>query len=459
MERVLVADDERGLRDILGLHLTREGYEFVLAATGEEAVKAHEAAPFDLVLTYLKLPQLDGIGVCKAVKAIQPDTAVIMMTAYATDESSKEAGRAGADGYIVKAFSNVEEQVIMPIRCALARRPWLPKPLRGRGPKMKVNGNGIIGASGTIQRILETVRKVADNPSTVLILGESGTGKELIARAIHDASRRREQPFVTVNCSALPESLLESELFGHMKGSFTGAIANKVGLFEVADTGTLLLDEIGEVSTAIQVKLLRVLQDKEFRRIGGTKDLKVDVRVIAASNRDLGQAIHQGGFREDLYYRLSVIPIHLPPLRERREDIPLLVEHFMNGLNQSLGTRVRSVSPEAVAHLSAQPWRGNVRELENVIERVVALTTRDQITPSDMQDCLGLTASIGIPAEPPLPAGGLDLDEAIQRLEKDLLIRAMEKTRWDQREAALLLRMNPRSLRYRLGKYRIKQGV
>ncbi len=458
MERILIVEDEKGVRDVLGHLLKREGYEVTVAASGEDAVRVLDEEIFDLVITDIKLPKLDGIGVLKAVKETQPDTAVIMITAYAKFESAVSAMQEGAYDYIAKPF-NVDE-ISLRIRRALERRRLLREYLRRRREQERTAAfDRIIGASEKMERVLETVRKIADSPSTVLILGESGTGKELIARAIHFNSGRRERPFVTVNCSALPETLLESELFGHMKGAFTGAVVNKSGLFEVADTGTLFLDEIGEIPPSTQVKLLRVLQDKQFRRIGGTKDLQVDVRVIAASNRDLERAIREGTFREDLYYRLSVIPIRLPTLRERREDIPLLVTHFVHEINRALGRQVRSVTPQAMALLTAQPWRGNVRELENVIARVMALTSGEQITLTDLTDCLGLLPAPGVPLEAPLPGEGLDLDEMIQRIEKDLLVRALERTHGTSGEAARLLRLNPRSLRYRLSKYGIKPGA
>jgi two-component system response regulator PilR (NtrC family) len=316
----------------------------------------------------------------------------------------------------------------------------------------------IIGKGEKMQKVLDLVYKVADSNSNILIFGESGTGKELIARGIHFNSRRRDKPFVTVNCSALPETLLESELFGHMKGSFTGAVANKEGLFEVAHEGTLFLDEIGETSLAIQVKLLRVLQEREFRRIGGTKDIKVDVRIIAATNKDLEKAVAQGTFREDLYYRLDVIPVYLPPLRSRLDDIPLLAEYFLQKFSQRLGKSIKGITPESVSLLMVQEWKGNVRELENVMERAVALATGDSITPQLLQECLQkpATSREALPTE--LPNEGMDLEHFIGNMEKDLLLKALQRSKGIKKEAARLLGLNFRSFRYRLEKYGISKG-
>jgi two-component system response regulator PilR (NtrC family) len=316
----------------------------------------------------------------------------------------------------------------------------------------------IIGRGEKMQKVLDLVHKVADSNSNILIFGESGTGKELIARAIHFNSRRKEKPFVTVNCSALPETLLESELFGHMRGSFTGAVANKEGLFEVAHEGTLFLDEIGETSLAIQVKLLRVLQEREFRRIGGTKDVKVDVRIIAATNKDLEKAVTQGTFREDLYYRLDVIPVYLPPLRARLDDIPLLAEHFLQKFSQKLGKSIRGITPEAVSLLMVQEWKGNVRELENVMERAVALATGDRITPQLLQECLQRPTSPREVLPTELPSEGVDLENIIGNMEKDLLLKALQRSKGIKKEAARLLGLNFRSFRYRLEKYGITKG-
>jgi two-component system response regulator PilR (NtrC family) len=318
----------------------------------------------------------------------------------------------------------------------------------------------IVGQSEAMQKVFDVVRKVADSKSNVLICGESGTGKELVARAIHYNSARSAMPFVAVNCSAVPETLLESELFGHMKGSFTGAVANKAGLFEIANGGTIFLDEIGDTTPPTQVKLLRVIQEREFRRVGGNQDMKVDVRVIAATNRDLERAVADGSFREDLYYRLDVIPIRLPPLRLRAGDIPLLVSHFLEKFSQDSGKAAPTIAPEAMHVLLGHEWRGNVRELENLIERVVAFSTGPSVTDTDIRGWLHHAVipqpSQGIPTD--LPEDGLDLEGLINGIEKDLLMRALERSKWVKKKAARLLKLNTRSFRYRLEKYAIKGG-
>jgi two-component system response regulator PilR (NtrC family) len=309
-----------------------------------------------------------------------------------------------------------------------------------------------------MQKVFDLVRKVADSKSNVLICGESGTGKELVARAIHYNSARSAMPFVTVNCSAVPETLLESELFGHMKGSFTGAISNKAGLFEVANGGTIFLDEIGDTTPATQVKLLRVIQEREFRRVGGTQDVKVDVRVIAATNRDLEKAVAEGSFREDLYYRLDVIPIKLPPLRMRAGDIPLLAQHFLDKFAKESGKPVPMLTQDAMHALLGHEWRGNVRELENLIERAVAFSSGAPITEHDIRGWLHRTVSTQQAYPTDLPEEGLDLEALVNGIEKELLLKALERAKWVKKKAAVLLRLNTRSFRYRLEKYGIKGG-
>jgi two-component system response regulator PilR (NtrC family) len=318
----------------------------------------------------------------------------------------------------------------------------------------------LVGQSEAMQKVFDVVRKVADSKSNVLICGESGTGKELVARAIHYNSARSVMPFVAVNCSAVPETLLESELFGHMKGSFTGAIANKAGLFEVADGGTIFLDEIGDTTPTIQVKLLRVIQEREFRRVGGNQDVKVDVRIVAATNKDLEKAVADGSFREDLYYRLDVIPIRLPPLRMRTGDIPLLVNHFLERFSKESGKPKPMISQEAMHVLLSHEWRGNVRELENLIERVVAFATAEFVTDAEVHGWLHRPATQSQhPAMPlDLTDEGLDLEGLINGIEKDLLLKALERSKWVKKKAARMLRLNTRSFRYRLEKYAIKGG-
>jgi two-component system, NtrC family, response regulator PilR len=457
VDKILVVDDEKSMRDFLSIVLTKEGYAVTTAEDGESAIRLIRKEPFDLVLSDLKMPKTGGIQVLKTVKKVSPDTIVVMITAFASTETAIEAIKEGAYDYVAKPFQVEEVQLI--IRNALEKKRLRDENLL---LKRKVKGTAsledIIGHSKPIENVFQVVRKVADTQSNVLILGESGTGKELIAQAIHSNSLRKEKPFVTVNCSALPEPLLESELFGHMKGAFTGAHVNKPGLFEVAHGGTIFLDEIGDTPPGIQAKLLRVLEEKEFRRIGGTENIHVDVRIIAATNKDLEKAVAEGTFREDLYYRLDVIPIHLPPLRERAEDIPVLVQHFLSQMNQALGKKIRSVSPAGMKALQAHEWRGNVRELENVIERVVALAAGETIELQDIADCLQKPGALRESLPTSLPPEGLDLDGVIGELEKTLLLKALERTNWVKRDAAHLLKVNMRSFRYRLEKHGIRKN-
>ncbi|MEW6543529.1 MAG: sigma-54 dependent transcriptional regulator [Nitrospirota bacterium] len=457
MEKILIVDDEQSMRDVLSIMLKRAGYGVTVAADGEEAIAQLDKEIFDLVITDLKMPKVGGMEVLKAVKEASPDTVVLVITAFASTETAVEAMKRGAYDYLSKPFQIDEVQLI--IRNALEkRRLSTENMLLKREMASQSSFAQIVGQSEAMQKVFDLVRKVADSKSNVLICGESGTGKELVARAIHYNSSRSRMPFVTVNCSALPEPLLESELFGHMKGAFTGAVSNKAGLFEVANGGTIFLDEIGETTPATQVKLLRVIQEREFRRVGGTKDVKVDVRIIAATNRDLEKAVAEGAFREDLYYRLDVIPIHLPPLRMRSGDIPLLVGHFLDRFARTSGKPVPSVTQEAMRLLIDHEWRGNVRELENLIERVVALSAGPQITEQDIGIWLHRPIAQAQNSPTDLPPDGLDLEELISRIEKELLLKALERAKWVKKKAARLLHLNTRSFRYRLEKYAIKGG-
>lgn len=459
MEKILVVDDEKSLREVMSIMLKRAGYAVTEASDGEEAIGQVNKDIFDLVITDLRMPKGDGMDVLKAVKSSSPDTVVLVVTAFATADSAVEAMKHGAYDYLTKPFQVDEVQLI--VRNALEkRRLSTENMLLKREMASQSSFAQIVGQSEAMQKVFDVVRKVADAKSNVLICGESGTGKELVARAIHYNSARSPMPFVAVNCSAVPETLLESELFGHMKGSFTGAVANKVGLFEVANGGTIFLDEIGDTTPTIQVKLLRVIQEREFRRVGGNQDLKVDVRVIAATNRELEKAVADGSFREDLYYRLDVIPIRIPPLRLRTGDIPLLVKHFLEKFAQESGKAAPTLTPEAIHVLLGHEWRGNVRELENLIERVVAFASGMPVTDADVHGWLhhGLTpqSQQGMPTD--LPEDGLDLEELINGIEKDLLMKALERARWVKKKAARLLKLNTRSFRYRLEKYAIKGG-
>jgi two-component system response regulator PilR (NtrC family) len=459
VEKILVVDDEQSLRDVLSIMLKRAGYAVTSARDGEEAIELLNREIFDLVITDLRMPKIDGMEVLKAVKSASPETVVLIITAFATADSAVEAMKQGAYDYLTKPFQVDEVQLI--IRNALEkRRLTTENMLLKREMASQSSFAQLVGQSEAMQKVFDIVRKVADSKSNVLICGESGTGKELVARAIHYNSARSALPFVAVNCSAVPETLLESELFGHMKGSFTGAISNKAGLFEIANGGTIFLDEIGDTTPTIQVKLLRVIQEREFRRVGGNQDIKVDVRVVAATNKDLEKAVAEGSFREDLYYRLDVIPIRLPPLRMRTGDIPLLVNHFLERFSKEGGKPKPVINPEAMHVLFEHEWRGNVRELENLIERVVAFSTEGQVTDAEVRGWLHRPSTQS--QQPAMPLDltdeGLDLEGLINGIEKDLLLKALERSKWVKKKAARMLRLNTRSFRYRLEKYAIKGG-
>lgn len=459
MEKILVVDDEQSLREVLSIMLKRAGYAVTSAADGEEAVELLQKEIFDLVITDLRMPKIDGMEVLKAVKSASPETVVLIITAFASADSAVEAMKQGAYDYLTKPFQVDEVQLI--IRNALEkRRLTTENMLLKREMASQSSFAQLVGQSEAMQKVFDVVRKVADSKSNVLICGESGTGKELVARAIHYNSARSASPFVAVNCSAVPETLLESELFGHMKGSFTGAIANKAGLFEIANGGTIFLDEIGDTTPTIQVKLLRVIQEREFRRVGGSQDIKVDVRVVAATNKELEKAVADGSFREDLYYRLDVIPIRLPPLRMRTGDIPLLVNHFLERFAKESGKPKPVLNSDALHVLLGHEWRGNVRELENLIERVVAFSMDGPVTDADVRGWLHRPTAQppvqGVPLD--LTDEGVDLEGLINGIEKDLLLKALERSKWVKKKAARMLRLNTRSFRYRLEKYAIKGG-
>jgi two-component system, NtrC family, response regulator PilR len=450
MNRILVVDDEPSMRDMLGIMLRRERYEVVTAASRAEASQVLARRSVDLVITDLRLPDGDGIEVLRHVKAASPETVVILMTAYGSTETAVAALKLGAHDYLIKPF-DVEELKIV-VRNALEREE-----LREENRLLKAELRAqhtlerMVGASASMTALFDMIRTVARTSSTVLVAGESGTGKELAARAIHALSPRCDAPFVSVNCGALPETLLESELFGHVKGAFTDAHQSKRGLFEAAHRGTLLLDEVGEMSPAMQVKLLRVLQDKRVRRVGGTEETEVDVRVIAATNRSLEALVKERRFREDLFYRLNVIPLRIPSLRERRDDIPVLAEHFLRKFSREMGKPVSDISPEAMVLLERHAWPGNVRELENVIERAVALEMGATIQPARLPETVGTQGPA--PASLPEIAPGFQLDAYLKDLEAQLVKRALEESRWDRHRTCERLGIAPRSLRYLIQKH------
>lgn len=455
MNRILVVDDERSMRDLLSIMLKRDGYEVVVADTGDIALRALRDEIFDLVITDIMMPKVSGLDILKFSKEVAPETLVIMITAYASAETAVEAMKVGAYDYITKPFKIDEIKLV--IKNALEKKFLKDENRRLKKEIAVRNGyEGFVGSSEPMKKVFALIAKVADSKSNILITGESGTGKELVARAVHCNGNRKDRPFVTVNCGALPEALLESELFGHMKGSFTGAIDNKPGLFEVADGGTIFLDEIGEMPLQLQVKLLRVLQEREFKRVGGTSDIKVDVRVIAATNKDLHSQVAKGEFREDLFYRLNVIPVHLPPLRDRRDDIPALVDYFLKKYGHA--GEPRRISPEALLRLKNCEWKGNVRELENVIERAIALSEepliRSEHLPEPSSGCGNNVAiSSVISSDHPV-----DLEKMVQDMEVEFLNKALETAHGVKTDAARLLGLSFRSFRHRLKKYGISKG-
>jgi two-component system response regulator PilR (NtrC family) len=449
--RVLVVDDERSMRELLAIMLKQAGHDVTVADGGEAAIAALKGDAFDLVITDLRMREVDGLAVLRAAKEHSPQTVVLVVTAFASTETAVEAMKLGAYDYLTKPFKL--DEIKLTIANALERKRLQDENQALKRQLRRERGfENFIGKSRQMLDIFDTIRKAADSVSTVLIAGESGTGKELVARAIHDESPRRNGPFVSVNCGAIPETLMESELFGHLKGAFTGAVANTVGLFSAAAGGTLFLDEITEVPPSVQVKLLRAIQEREIRRVGDTRDTRVDVRLIAASNRDVAKAVADGTLREDLFYRLNVIPIHIPPLRERREDIPPLVAHFIGRLSAELGRPVRGVTPEALAILENHRWPGNVRELENVIERALVLGSGDRLdAPALPPDLLRPRDMPDLPVE--IPDEGLDLEATLSRIEQRYIQMALARTGGVQTRAAELLRVSFRQFRYKLQKY------
>jgi two-component system response regulator PilR (NtrC family) len=449
VKSILIVDDEQSMREMLAILLKKEGLDVRSAGSRSEAAETLRRGPVDLVLTDVKLPDGDGLEILRHVKSGSPETAVVVMTAYGTSEMAVAARKLGAEAYILKPFDVDELRIV--VRDALAHRSLREENQRLRREVGQAYGlDRVIGVSEVMASLFEMVRAIAPTSSTVLITGESGTGKELVARAIHGLSARADGPFVSVNCGALTETLLESELFGYVKGAFTDARQSRKGLFEAAHGGTLFLDEVGETSLGMQVKLLRAVQERTIRRVGGTDETEVDVRVISATNAPLEELVKQKRFREDLFYRLQVIPVRTPPLRERREDIPLLAEHFTERFARQMGKGVAKVSEEAMRLLRAFHWPGNVRQLENVIERAVALETTEAVLPERLPE------NIRQPDRTePLPAigDGFSLDAFLLSVEARLLHQALERSSGDRTEAARLLGVSARSLRYLIQKH------
>jgi two-component system response regulator PilR (NtrC family) len=452
-QNILVVDDEKSMCEFLEIMLKKDGYEVTSTTSGDKALELLDNNLYSMVLTDVRMPGVNGFEVLRKTKEVSPDTVVIMITAYGSPEGAVTAIKEGAYDYITKPFR--VEEVKLTIKKSLERNNLIRENIRLRQEvEERYKFWNLIGKSPKMQRVYELVEKVAQTKANVLITGESGTGKELVAKAIHYNSARKDQSFVTLNCGAIPENLLESELFGHMKGSFTGAIANKRGLLEMAAGGTLFMDEIGELPLPLQVKLLRVIQEREFKRVGGTEDIKVDVRIISASNQDLQQKVAQGGFREDLFYRLNVIQIKLPPLRERKEDIPLLVNHFVRKYSAETGKEIEGVLPEALELLLNYDFAGNVRELENIIERSITLETSSTITERHIRSYLNeRMMSKSMPPTLEIPEEGIDLNKVVEDLEKAFILKALEHTEGIKKKAAELLGMNFRAMRYKLAKY------
>ncbi len=453
-ERLLIVDDEPSMREFLEIMLCQDGYEVRSAADGEQGLKFYKEFQPDLVLTDVKMPGMSGLDLIREIKNSSEDytSPIIAITAYASADDAIKAVRAGAYDYVSKPFQIEDLRII--IRNALEARRLRKENIElKQAIENKSKFEQIVGRSKAMVEIFNLVQKIAPSKASVLILGESGTGKELIAKAIHHRSPRARKPFVTINCSAIPETLLESELFGHVRGSFTGAVANKPGLIEVAHTGTLFLDEIGEIPLSTQAKLLRFLQEKEVRRVGGNEDKKVDVRIIAATNRDLEKMMEEGAFREDLYYRLNVIRISIPPLREREEDVPALIEHFMEKYCQEQRKKIMKVSSLAMRVLCSYDFPGNVRELENIIERCVTLEQSDQLSAQTLPSRLVEdTKPTSMMAELDIPQEGIDLNTTLEDLERKFITRALEMTGYNRSRSARLLGISSRSLRYRLVK-------
>ena len=451
MANILVIDDDQGMREFLEILLIREGYEVASASGGKEAIGLCKKHKFDLAITDLKMPRVNGIDVLKSIKEISPKTMVILITAYASGETAVTAMKEGAYDYLEKNFDVEELKAV--IKDALSKKGIKEEDaLFMKDAEDALSFGNMIGKSKGMLKVYSLVKKVADTTANILITGESGTGKELVAKAIHENSSRKDKLFVVINCGGIPENLLESELFGYMKGSFSGAYADKPGLFELAHRGTIFLDEIGELPPFLQVKLLRVVQEKTFRRIGGTEDIKVDARIISATNQDLEQKVKNSSFREDLYYRLNVIPVKIPPLRERNEDIPLLTSYFIEKYSKEFEKEIKKISPYALRLLMEYPFPGNVRELENIIERSVALETTNIILPENlvMPETGEIDENTALNAG--IPDEGINLNDELARIEMLLIKKALQKANGSKTKAAKYLNISFDSLRYRLEK-------
>ncbi len=454
-EKILVVDDDQSFRFLLEEALKKEGYEVTSAGSGEEALELFSREEFDVVTLDIKMPGMDGFEALSRIKEIKSGQIVVIITAYGAQRIAIEAVDKGAYDYFTKPFDiDVLRMVIKRAIecCRLNRENKNLKEKLGRDLRIEE----IIGKSGKMLEVFEIIKKVTAAEVTVLVQGESGTGKELAARAIHYNSSRKNGPFVKINCAAIPEGVLESELFGHEKGAFTDAAAKKIGKFEAADSGTIFLDEIGDMSLATQAKVLRVLQEKEFERVGGTAPVKVDVRIIAATNKDLFRAVREGQFREDLYYRINVVSLYLPPLRERRDDIPLLFEHFMKRFNRDFKKEIKHISLEAMELLMKYSWPGNVRELENVLQRAIVLAEGDSISREDLPfyiNCLDEEIKVGENNSSFRKSLSETVHDIVDDVEKQLIIKALNQTNWNRTETARLLKISRKSLFNKMKKF------
>ncbi len=448
-EKILVVDDEQSMTQFLGIVLRKEGYQVTSTNSGKDALEKVRGESFDAVITDIRMPGMDGIQLLEGIKKIDPTLPVVIMTAYASQQSAIDAVNLGAFQYLIKNAKNDEIKLVVrnaiEMRRVRSENQYLKRELK-KGHEEKV----IIGTSDEMVRVFKMVEKVADSEATIMIQGESGTGKELIAREIHYSSRRAGGPFVSINCGAIPRDLLESNLFGHVKGSFTGAVRDSAGLFQVAEGGTFFLDEVGEMPSATQVKLLRALQEREIIPVGGTQPIKIDCRLVAATNADLEKEVAEGRFRADLFYRLNVIPIKLPHLRQRRDDIPLLVDHFLK--RYALNNPAKTVNPEAMELLMKYDWPGNVRELENVMERALILDEGGVIGPDDLPDKLRFGAA---------HRGSLIIDSptlTLEELEKEYILKVLSYTRWQKKKASDLLGINASTLYRKLIAYGVERA-
>jgi len=458
MASILVCDDQRSICEMLDISLRKEGHKVETVNSGEVAKKKLSSANYEVLITDIKMPQTDGIEVLNFARQVSPETSVILITAVEDYEAAVQAVRGGAYDYIHKGPGLLEEVKVSLGKAVESLTLKRENLALKRDAASRNSLDNIIGKSSAIEKLKSTIRTIASTASTVLIYGESGTGKELVARAIHACSPRNSGAFVSVNCGAFPETLLESELFGYVKGAFTGASQNKRGLFEMADGGTIFLDEIGEMSLQMQVKLLRVLQERMIRPVGGTQETTIDVRVIAATNRDLRQMVGAGTFREDLFYRVSVIPIEVPPLRERREDIELLAVHFLKKYSGTAQKSIVRITTESLASLKSFEWPGNVRQLENAIERAVALETGEELTvelDAGHPRAKAAAAAAGNGAGPSVPSEGMDLEHYIAGVERSLIESALEQSGGVQTRAAEMLKLSYRSFRHLMQKYHI----